>query len=107
MFKKTFMILLYLALGYQAKASFLNREPASARNQASASHTICSMDAGDTDKIKFRATTRKQAFSAVTEDCLQARISRYKSKHLSDPDQDTMIYYVQKCANSVSCFETR
>ena len=106
MIKKCLMITLYLVLGYQAKAAFTSpnatRSIASERVAASKA-SICSIQAGDIGKLKFRAQTYEEAFSKVTNECFQRRTNLFVKSRNMQPDQDRQIQFAESCVNSIKC----
>jgi hypothetical protein len=107
MLKKVLMITLYLALGYQAKASFelphVFRSLASERSEASNTQNICMIHAGDIGKLKYKGRTYEEAFSRVTDECFQRRTQQFVKARNVYPDQDRQIQFAESCVNSIKC----
>ncbi len=109
MFKKILMISLYLMIGYQAKASYntmansAEHQPASIKEAAAKTKNICTINAGDIGKLKYRGATYEEAFSRVTNECFQRRTDLFVKNRNQQPDQDRQILFAESCVNSVKC----
>lgn len=106
MMKKVLMITIYLVVGYQAQASYL--QPASLRSLASERNTantgsICTIQAGDIGSLKYKGQSYEEAFSKVTNECFERRNQKYIQAKSMQPAQDRQIQFVEACANSVKC----
>ena len=122
MIKKCLMITIYLVLGYQAKGFYfiepmMERAPASFKELASTEtkkvkkekpapkkmKNICSIQAGDIGKLKYKGKTYEQAFSKVTDECFQRRSAMYQKSRKQFPSQDRQIQFAEACVNAVKC----
>lgn len=107
--KKLLMVAIYIFIGRQAMALYtpandILRAPAAAKISAPAQKmNICSIEAGDIGKLKYRAASYEEAFSKVTDECFKRRNALYVKNRKQQPDQDRQIQFAESCVNTVNC----
>ncbi len=98
------MITFYLVLGYQAKASnHIENHETSALRDVAKTQNICTIQAGDVGKLKFKGRTYEEAFARVTDECFQKRTDLFVRSRNQQPDQERQILFAESCVNSVEC----
>ena len=106
------MITVYLVIGFQAKAAVqtIDRSPASERflsskaiKKSKAAQNICTIDAGDVGKLRYKGRTYEEAFEKVTDACFTRRNNQYIKARSQQPSQDRQIQFIDSCVNSVNC----
>ena len=93
------IIFLFLLLG---SAAYAAPEPQS-RGLDSTEPPTCVFESADVGKMKFRGTTREEAFERTARACLQARVEGYIKLRGDLPTSERKILFAEDCVNKTYC----
>lgn len=101
---KSFLtILVILVIGELSSAAIKGDDVFTPEFTQNQKEVVCQMNSGDTNKIKFKADNREKAMQAVTDKCLNIRVSNHIRFKNEEPSQERQMEYAMACLNSVSC----
>lgn len=63
----------------------------------------CSFESADVGKMKFRGSTREEAFERTARACLQARVQGYIKIRGDVPTAERKILFAEDCVNKTFC----
>ncbi|MCC6137565.1 MAG: hypothetical protein IT287_02965 [Bdellovibrionaceae bacterium] len=63
----------------------------------------CMFESADVGKIKFRGTTREEAFEQTSRACLQSRVETFIRKKGTTPTVERKILFAEDCVNKTYC----
>ncbi len=63
----------------------------------------CIFESADVGKMKFRGSTREEAFERTARACLQARVQGYIKIRGDIPSSERKILFAEDCVNKTFC----
>lgn len=63
----------------------------------------CLFESPDVGKIKFRGSTREEAFEQTSRACLQSRVETFIRKKGTVPSVERKILFAEDCVNKTYC----
>lgn len=63
----------------------------------------CAFESNEVGKLKFRGTTRQEAFERTSRACLKARIAAYLLLRGNAPTTERQILFAEDCVNKTHC----
>lgn len=63
----------------------------------------CMFESPDVGKIKFRGTTREEAFEQTSRACLMSRVETFIRKKGTTPTVERKILFAEDCVNKTYC----
>ncbi len=94
---------LFTAFGSHAFAAPEARAVQSVSQPADADYKTCVFESGDVGKLKFRGTTREEAFEKTSRACLQARVEGFIKVRGDVPSVERKILFAEDCVNKTYC----
>jgi hypothetical protein len=73
------------------------------RSIANDDYKTCVFESSDVGKMKFRGTTREEAFERTARACLQARVEGYIKIRGDIPSIERKILFAEDCVNKTYC----
>ena len=70
---------------------------------ADADYKTCVFESKDVGKLKFRGSTREEAFEKTSRACLQARVEGYIKIRGDVPTVERKILFAEDCVNQTFC----
>lgn len=77
--------------------------PVSAEPKVEADYKTCVFESGDVGKLKFRGSTREEAFEKTARACLQARVESFIKVRGDVPTSERKILFAEDCVNKTYC----
>lgn len=66
-------------------------------------YQTCAFESPDVGKMKFRGTSREEAFEKTARACLQARVETYIRARGDVPTVERKILFAEDCVNKTYC----
>lgn len=97
-----FLIIFLMLLGPLA---FLwdNSKPEARGIASTEDYQTCSFESGETGKIKFKGSSKEEAFERTAKACLKARVAFYVTSRGSAPSTERQILFAEDCVNKTFC----
>ncbi len=73
------------------------------RSVSSSEPPTCVFESADVGKMKFRGTSREEAFERTARACLQARVQGYIKIRGDVPSSERKILFAEDCVNKTYC----
>ena len=96
---KTLFVLFMMSVSFSALAIPQHEE----RAVSSAETPTCVFESADVGKMKFRGTSREEAFERTARACLQARVQGYIKIRGDVPSTERKILFAEDCVNKTYC----
>jgi hypothetical protein len=94
-----FTFLMFSFLGSHAFAAAESLDP----KPADVDYKTCVFESGDVGKMKFRGSSREEAFEKTSRACLQARVQGYIKLRGDVPSVERKILFAEDCVNHTYC----
>lgn len=73
------------------------------RNVTNTVDPTCVFESGETGKLKFKGSTRDEAFERTAKACLKARVAFYVQSRGTAPTTERQILFAEDCVNKTFC----